>query len=231
MESHNRDSESLLACLMPVLSKAAARELEVLQQMYKLFPGRTTPEILKQVRALDELLSQFPELTLAEMAKAVRAHIDSQRNAPAAVISRVRAKMQNASDESVEEIEQSLRKMTTTELKKVGKSFDLELAGNKAALVESITVWINSGGTIRPKTKAELAANAVQHYVSQAKPLMHNIDSAAADNYSSVGLRTRGGGRRITVDGGSVAVSRNSRRLRSSSFSSRSRTDVYAGSA
>ncbi len=200
METPSRDSESLLACLAPILTKPAARELDLIQEVHSLFPGRSTPDVLKQIRALGELLTQFPELTLAEIAKIVRTHIESQRNSPTAVVARIRDSMQNASGESVAEIEKSLRKMTTTDLKKLGKSLDLELAGSKAALVESVMVWINSGGTIRPKTKAELAAENVRHYIAEAKPLMRNVDSATADRLLAI-IKDVAGNRALGKDG------------------------------
>jgi hypothetical protein len=200
MEATGDEKECLLSCLTPILTKPAAQEIELLRELSRVFPHCAPPETLKQIRALRELVEQFPGLTLADIAKIVRSHVASANNSPSAVATRIKGVMEGTSDESVSTIDESLRKMAVADLKKLGHGLGLELDGVKGAVVATILEWIESGGSIRPRTKAEIAAEEAEPYIAQARPLMKEVNPHAADKLLAI-LRDVTGDRSVDKDG------------------------------
>jgi hypothetical protein len=173
--------EVLTAALEPYLSAEVRKAGRTLRTVLDLFPGQSLPEIEKAVRSMQAILALFPGQSPAEAEKAVRALQAAAQKDVSALIDRARALVGGGSTESASDLMNGISRLKADELKQLGTSLGLTLAGNKTKQLADIRAWIESGGARRPPTAEERMRQKAKEYAAGFEGRMGALDAQAAD--------------------------------------------------
>jgi hypothetical protein len=173
--------EVLVAALDPYLGADARKAGRSLRAILDLFPGQSLAEIEKAVRSLQGILALFPGRSPADVEKAVRALQAGALKDVSALVARARALVEGGSAESAGDLMKAVSGLKADELKQLGTSLGLALAGTKAKQLADLRAWLESGGKERPLTAEERTQQKAKGYATGFEGRMASLDAHAAD--------------------------------------------------
>lgn len=136
--------------LAPWLDKKSKSELESLQSLFDLFPGKSLPEIVKQFVKFRKENRSAPS-GMADRSRWFRAQVWPDDETP----------------ESADAILADFSKMAATKVKELGKLLDIYITGKTDG--ESFRRWLETG--VKPLTEEERIENAIETAARQALSL------------------------------------------------------------
>ena len=142
-------TQSTFETLRPLLNSTAAKELDAINDVQSRFPGKSWKEIAREIDNL----------------------IDKASGDLSTIIQRLSTRVAGSSTESIDALVKSLKKLSKDDLTSVGKELGLECSGTKTRVVNDLKQWLQSGGSYRPKTAAEAAAEKIGSFTAKWKQL------------------------------------------------------------
>lgn len=139
-------------------------------------------EAKKASRALQGILALFPGQTLSEIEKSIKGLLASSQNDVVAIAQRARDFVDGKSSEPIDTLVKAVGKLSSPDLKKLGKALDLELNGTKPAMVEAFRVWVESRGEKRPATAKDKMKQKAKEYADGLPERMAHMDHQTADD-------------------------------------------------
>jgi hypothetical protein len=102
-------------------------------------------------------------------------------NSARQLVARARTLVEGGAAESASDVMKDLSKLKGDELKQLGTSLGLALAGTKTKQLTDIRAWLESGGRDRPLTAEERMRRKAKEYAAGFEGRMGSLDALAAD--------------------------------------------------
>jgi hypothetical protein len=150
--------EALLTALGPYLSADARKSSAALKGILDLFPGQPLAEVQKTIQAL----------------------LASSRTSVLALAERARALLSGSAQEFVDDWMADVARLSSADLKRLGRALGLELSGAKARNVDDLQRWVESGGKVAPATAKDRARAEAARLAGDLPERMRALDGQTA---------------------------------------------------
>lgn len=135
----------------------------------------------RDLQALKKLFHHFPEQNIEDIEKTVQSLIKNSKTSLPVLKKRANSFLNGSNTESIDDFLNDLNSLSTSDLKKFGQLYQIELSGTKKDKIEAIRKWLDSRGEVKPKSAKERAYEKAEQYVGNLPEKMRVIDNQTAD--------------------------------------------------
>ncbi len=140
----------------------------------------------KSIRAIRDILNEFPGESLPQIAKQINALVKASRTTVPVIASRAKSLCERQSSETVPTFVDDFRKLSISDLGKVGKKLGIELSGSREEIVDAICEWIESSGRVVPPSARDRELVAAREAALEIKVLMDRVTTDNVDRILTV---------------------------------------------